>query len=49
LGVLGCVQTFLRWVDPPKNVLLLMKRGSGEILQRVADLTNFLQVGWLVG
>jgi hypothetical protein len=36
-------QTFLRWLDPPRNVLLLMKRGSGEILQRVADITNFLQ------
>lgn len=36
-------QTFLRWIDPPRNVLLLMKRGSSEILQRVADITNFLQ------
>ncbi len=36
-------QTSLRWIDPPRNVLLLMKRGSGEILQRVADITNFLQ------
>ncbi|KAM3568774.1 hypothetical protein VYU27_009107, partial [Nannochloropsis oceanica] len=36
-------QTSLRWLDEPRNVLLLMKRGSCDILQRVADITNFLQ------
>ncbi|TFJ81169.1 hypothetical protein NSK_007511 [Nannochloropsis salina CCMP1776] len=36
-------QTLLRWQESPRNVLLLMKRGSHDILQRVADITNFLQ------
>lgn len=44
-AVVGVWQTSLRWLDKPRNVLLLVKRGSTDILQRGAELAAFLQVG----